>query len=79
MTERINELNRGIISDIQLVPNKKFDSLDNQVNWNKYTAKDSVMFTTLEGDTLYGIGFESDADLEEWRIFQPYGIVREGI
>tara|TARA_B100002051_G_scaffold263274_1_gene286814 strand:- start:590 stop:1279 length:690 start_codon:yes stop_codon:yes gene_type:complete len=59
MTERINELNRGIISDIQLVPSKKFDSLDNQVNWNKFTAKDSVMFNDIEQASLKGIIEES--------------------
>ena len=42
----------------QLVPNKKFDSLDNQVNWNKYTAL-PVMFNDIEQMSLKGIIEES--------------------
>ena len=34
----------------------------------KMSTEDSVMITTLEKDTLYGIGFESDSDLENWVI-----------
>ena len=48
-------------------------------NYKMILAEDSVLFTTTEGDTLYGIGFESDSDLEEWRIFRPFGIARGGI
>lgn len=32
-----------------------------------------IVFTT-ETDTLYGIGFESDANLENWTITQPTGV-----
>ena len=49
---------------------------------NRYemiVAGDSVMFTHTAGDTLYGIGFESDIDLERFKIFKPFGIIREGI
>ena len=42
-------------------------------------AEDSVMFTTADGDTLYGVGFESDMDLERWKISRPFGIARDGI
>ena len=37
-------------------------------------SKDSVMITTLEKDTLYGIGFESDSDLQNWKILRPSGV-----
>ena len=37
-------------------------------------TKDSIMITTLEEDTLYGKGFESNADLENWRILNPSGV-----
>ena len=37
-------------------------------------TEDSVMITTLEKDTLYGIGFESDSDLENWKILNPSGV-----
>jgi len=34
---------------------------------------DTVLFTTSESDTLYGIGFESDVDLTHWKIYRPWG------
>ncbi len=37
-------------------------------------TEDKVMMTTEEGDTLYGIGFESDIELENWRILKPSGV-----
>ena len=40
----------------------------------KLFTKDSIMITTLDKDTLFGIGFESNADLENWRILNPSGI-----
>ena len=40
----------------------------------KMSTEDSVMITTLEEDTLYGIGFESDSDLENWKILNPSGV-----
>ena len=40
----------------------------------KMSTEDSVMITTLEKDTLYGIGFESDSDLENWKILNPSGV-----
>ena len=42
-------------------------------NENLFT-KDSIMITTLDKDTLFGKGFESDADLENWRIINPSGV-----
>ena len=35
---------------------------------------DSVMITTETNDTLYGIGFESDVDMERWKILKPRGV-----
>ena len=40
----------------------------------KMSTEDSVMITTLKKDTLYGIGFESDSDLENWKILKPSGV-----
>ena len=40
----------------------------------KLSTKDSIMITTLEKDTLFGKGFESNADLENWRILNPSGV-----
>lgn len=35
---------------------------------------DSVMITTKTNDTLYGIGFESDVNMERWKILKPRGV-----
>ena len=40
----------------------------------KLFTKDSIMITTLDKDTLFGRGFESNADLENWRIVNPSGV-----
>ena len=32
------------------------------------------MITTLDTDTLYGVGFESDSDLKNWKILSPSGV-----
>ena len=45
----------------------------------KFFTEDSLMITTLNGDTLYGVGFESDADLKNWQILKPSGISGEEI
>ena len=37
-------------------------------------TKDKIMITTLESDTLYGVGFESDSDLKNWKIITPSGV-----
>ena len=40
----------------------------------KLHTKDRIMITTLENDTLYGVGFESDSDLKNWKIIDPSGV-----
>lgn len=42
-------------------------------------TKDKIKITTLETDTLYGIGFESDSDLKNWHILEPSGVTNRGI
>ena len=37
-------------------------------------TEDSVMITTGTNDTLYGIGFESDVNMERWKILKPRGV-----
>ncbi len=37
-------------------------------------TNDSVMITTETNDTLYGIGFESDMNMELWKILKPRGV-----
>ena len=29
-----------------------------------------------EGDTMYGVGFESDMDLTKWKIYKPTGVIQ---
>ena len=43
-------------------------------NYNKVISEDSVRFTTQKNDTLYGVGFESDIDLSNWKILKPTGV-----
>ena len=82
---RINEHNNDLNANgnVYVVSNSGYTLTTRKIIWdNSYKmimAEDSVMFTTLKGDTLYGVGFESDADLEVFRIFRPFGISREGI
>ena len=40
----------------------------------KLRTKDEIIITTLENDTLYGVGFESDSDLKNWKIINPSGV-----
>ena len=82
---RINEQSNDLKANgnVYVVSDSGYTLSTQQIIWdNSYKvilAEDSIMFTTTEGDTLYGVGFESDSDLEEWRIFRPFGISREGI
>ena len=50
------------------------ETLTWESNDEKLRTKDKIMITTLEGDTLYGIGFESDSDLKNWKIIHPSGV-----
>ena len=50
-------------------------SWDNQKE--KVFTSDSVIFITEKKDTLYGIGFESDIELNNWRILKPTGVFNE--
>ena len=50
-------------------------SWDNQKE--KVFTSDSVIFITEKKDTLYGIGFESDIELNNWKILQPNGVFNE--
>ena len=81
INEHSNDLNAN--GNVYVVSDSGYTLSTSMIVWdNSYkmiVAEDSVMFTTSIGDTLYGVGFESDSDLEEFRIFKPIGITREGI
>ena len=48
------------------------------LSWDNVKEKvftdDRVMFITEQKDTLYGIGFESDIELNNWKILKPTGV-----
>ena len=51
------------------------------LSWDNVKEKvftdDRVVFITEEKDTLYGIGFESDIELNNWKILKPTGVFHE--
>ncbi len=82
---RINEASKNLKAsgNVYVISDSGYTLSTNEILWdNNYkmiVAEDSVMFTTSDGDTLFGVGFESDMDLVQWRISRPFGIAREGI
>ena len=82
---QINEQSNNLHANgnVYVVSDSGYTLTTSKILWdNQYKiiiAKDSVMFTTTEGDTMYGVGFESDMDLDQWRIFRIFGVTREGI
>jgi len=64
--------NVSVISDSGLTLHTKCLNWDN--TYKLITSNDSVMFTTKNQDTLYGIGFTSDMDLSHWKILEPTGV-----
>ena len=53
------------------------------LRWNNRGAKiisdTTVMVTTQNQDTLYGVGFESNPDLTHWTIRDPWGIGKRSL
>ena len=82
---QINEQSNNLHANgnVYVVSDSGYTLTTSELFWdNRYKmimAEDSVMFTTTEGDTMYGVGFESDMDLDQWRIFRIFGVTREGI
>ena len=82
---QINEQSNNLRANgnVFVVSDSGYTLTTSKILWdNRYKmiiAEDSVMFTTTEGDTMYGVGFESDMDLDQWRIFRIFGVTREGI
>ena len=81
----IDEQNNNLHAsgNVHVISDSGYTLTTSNILWdNRYkmiVAEDSVMFTDVEGDTLYGIGFESDIDLERFKIYRPFGIIRHGI
>ena len=72
-----------VLGNVQVFSDSGYALFSHSILWdNQYKlilSHDSVMFTSTNHDTMYGIGFESDIDLVRFKIFQPFGILHEGI
>ena len=48
------------------------------LSWNhskqRIFTDDPVQVVTENQDTLYGVGFESDTEMEYWKILKPSGV-----
>lgn len=79
---KINQRTSNLLAsgNVHVNSDSGFTLYANTILWdNQYKiieSKDSVMFTTTAGDTMYGVGFESDMDLTKWKIFKPTGVVQ---
>ena len=64
--------------NVKVVSDDSVKLFSHSILWDNHykliTSHDSVMFTSSSNDTMYGIGFESDMDLTEWKIKKPRGI-----
>ena len=78
INQRTNNLRAT--GNVHVESDSGFTLYANSILWdNQYKiieSKDSVMFTTIEGDTMYGVGFESDMDLTKWKIYKPNGVIQ---
>ena len=81
---RFNQKNNNLyaMGNVFVVSDSGYTLSTKSIMWdNQYKlieSQDSVMFTTPEKDTMYGIGFESDMDLSEWKIYKPKGVSGKG-
>ena len=70
--------NMKAIGDVVAVSDSGITLYTDTLFWNakkeQMNTKDSVMITTIEKDTLYGVGFESDSDLQNWKVLKPSGV-----
>ena len=78
INQRTNNL--WATGNVHVESDSGFTLYANTILWdNQYKiieSKDSVIFTTTQGDTMYGVGFESDMDLTEWKIYKPTGVIQ---
>ena len=78
INQRTNNLRAT--GNVHVESDSGFTLYANSILWdNQYKiieSKDSVMFTTTQGDTMYGVGFESDMDLTKWKIYKPTGVIQ---
>ena len=64
--------------NVKVISDDSVKLFSNSILWDNHykliTSHDSVMFTSADQDTMYGVGFESDMDLTKWKIKKPRGI-----
>ena len=69
------------IGDVVVVSDSGVTLFTDTLSWDNVREKvftdDRVIFITEEKDTLYGIGFESDVELNNWKILKPTGVFHE--
>ena len=76
----INEIDNSFnaFGNVKVVSDSGFVLSTNSIYWdrnyNRVISNDSIRFTTEKNDTLYGLGFESDTDLSNWKILKPSGV-----
>ena len=74
--QKTNNLNA--FGNVEVISDSGYKLFSNSIVWdNQYQlilSKDSVMFTSNNQDTMYGIGFESDMDLTRAKVLKPYGV-----
>ena len=70
--------NLNAFGNVQVFSDSGYTLFSHSILWdNQYKlilSHDSVMFTSANHDTMYGIGFESDMDLTRAKVLKPYGI-----
>ena len=75
--------NLSAFGNVSVISDSGFVLHTETLTWrNEYdmiSTEDSVMFSSPELDTLYGIGFESDVDLTHWKIYRPSGVTGRGL
>ena len=66
------------IGNVVVVSDSGVTLFTDTLSWDNVREKvytdDRVIFITEEKDTLYGIGFESDVALDNWKILKPTGV-----
>lgn len=64
--------------NVKVVSDDSVKLFSKSILWDNHykliTSHDSVMFTSADQDTMYGVGFESDMDLTKWKIKKPRGV-----
>ena len=73
--------NLRALGNVRVISDSGYTLLSNEIYWNNQyklvTSNDSVIFTNSTYDTLYGVGFESDMDLTNSKVYKPYGIINQ--